>query len=378
MLCYACRVFPINDNVRLKIFIYSIAGCAAFVFGTELAVAKESIPASTAPANAAAAPASAEHSQGMSDILVEGTRLPPSNPEVAKKKNWLDNYLPYEQRVAGWVDNTARSIDRFFGTNDAWRVDNESWLRITNDLRWEQDKGVSNDLRPRLKLDLPTSSERLHLLIENDSPEQRTAAQEAVPGLRNTDEHRTTVFGLGTNFDSWMPQWKKQLQAGVRVALPVDPYVRFIVRRDMPLSGAWELNSYNRVSWFNQDGYSASSELKIGEALTPHWRLYYNTDLTWQEKHDYLQFAESANLAHILSNRAAITYTLGFSGTGFDQPQIDTYFLTADYRRNLARRIVFVDVIPELSLPAEYGFDPHWAITLRLELYFQKQIGTDD
>ena len=317
---------------------------------------------------------------------VSTTDAPQAAPDTAASaastptpsKRWLERYLPYEQRVAGWVDNTARGIDRFFGTDDAWRTDNESWLRITNDINWEQTKGVSDELRPRLKLDLPTASKRLHLLIENDAPERRTAAQESIPGLRNQDQSRTTVFGLGADLDRWAPAWSKQLQAGVRTAWPIDPYVRFIARRNWQLGGPWELNSYNRFAWFEHDGYSTKSEIKIGEPLAPNWRLDYITDLSWSEKHDYLQLAESANFAHILSAQSAITYTLGVSANGLQQPQIQSYFLAADYRRDLARRIVFIDVIPVFSLPRDYEFNPHWAITLRLELYFQKKVGAED
>lgn len=335
----------------------------------ELAAAQPSPPAAE-PEQRAGATSSAKPAN---DVIVIGKPLPPV--DAAPKKNWLDSYIPYEQRVAGWVDNTARSIDRFFGTDDAWRVDNDSYLRVTNDIRWEQDEGVDHDLRPRLKLDLPTASKRLRLLIESDPPQEGTAAEEVVPGARAGEERRrTTVFGLGTNLDGWLPQWKKQLQGGVRVSLPADPYVRFVARRDIPLGGKWELNSYNRFAWFNSDGYSARSEIKIGQPIAPDWRLYYTTNLAWREERDYLEFGQSANLANIISPSSAVTYTVGFSGSSFAEPEIRKYFLTADYRRNIARRIIFLDVIPELGFSELYDFDPHFAITLRLELYFQKQV----
>ena len=303
-----------------------------------------------------------------------------SGGEVSEhNKAWFEKYLPHERRVAGWVDNTARGIDRFFGTDEAWRVDNESYLRVTSDLRWEDGEGVNNKIRPRLKLDLPTASKRLRLLVETDSPEQRTAAEDAVPALQTSeDRRRTTVFGVGTNFEGWFPQWKKQLQSGVRVRLPLDPYVRFIARRDVPLGGQWELNSYNRLAWFNSDGYSAKSALTIGEPLSPKWRLYYATNLAWREERDYLEFAQSANLANVLSPQSAITYTAGVAGASLSQPHIDNYFLVANYRRDLARQIVFFDIIPELNFSDENAFNPRFALTLRLELYFQQQIGAND
>ncbi len=312
------------------------------------------------------------------EVLVTSEAAPVKKNPIERTEAWLEKYLSHERRIAGWVDNTARGIDRFFGTDDAWRVDNDSYLRVIDDIRWEQEEGVDHELRPRLKLDLPTASKRLRLLVETDAPEERTAAEDAVPGLRTSeDQRRTTVFGVGTNFDGWFPQWKKKLQGGVRLHLPVDPYVRFVARRDIPLSGKWELNSYNRFSWFNSDGYSAKSALTFGKPIGSDKRLYYSTNLAWREKLDYLEFAQSANITNVLTSRSAITYTLGLTGASFSQPHIDNYFLAASYRKNISREIIFITLAPELNFADAHDFNPRLAFTLRLELYFQQQIERD-
>lgn len=298
-----------------------------------------------------------------------------SLPAPIKKNDepgWLEKYYPHEERVAGWVDNTARSIDSFFGTDDAWSTENKSWLRVTSDVSWDQINQGNVELRPRLKIDVPTASKRLRLLIENDSPEQRSAVQEAIPSLRTTDNERTTVVGLGTGLDSWAKDWRKSLQGGLRVALPVEPYVRFIARRKWDLANEWDLSSYNRLAWFGDDGYSAKSELIIGQPLAPHWRLDFPTNLSWREDRDYLEFVESANLTNVLDVRSAITYSAGVTGTGFKGPQITGYFLSADYRRNISRQLIFMDLIPVVAFPEEYGFNPRAGFTFRLEFYFQK------
>lgn len=296
----------------------------------------------------------------------------------AKSEGWLDSYYPYQERVGGWIDNSARGIDSFFGTDAAWLTDNQSWLRVASDFRWDKTDRGTGEIRPQLKLDLPTASKRLHLIIENDNPEQRTAAQDTVPSLRNTNTSRNTVLGLGYDMDSWAPLWKKQIQAGISGVTPLNPYARFIAKRNWKLGGDWVLNSYNRVAWFNTDGYSVKSEIRIGEPLAPRWHLDYTTLLVWREDRDYLQFTESANLVNVLSPRSAISYSTGVVGTGATDPEITGYFISADYRRNVSRRLIFLDVIPELSFPKTENFDPHWAITLRLELYFQKSTSSHD
>ncbi|MFT3928912.1 MAG: hypothetical protein QM709_01340 [Spongiibacteraceae bacterium] len=347
------------------------AVCAAILF----AVSNSAVAQDADETNAAAQASAAAEANITAETNITGQ----TQNAPAERYSWLERYLPYERRVAGWVDNTARGIDQFFGTDDAWRVDNESYLRVTNSVRWDEGEGVNNKLRPRLKLDLPTASKRLRLLVESDAPEQRTAAEDAIPGAQTSeDRRRTTVLGVGTNFEGWFPEWKKQLQSGVRVRLPLDPYVRFIARRDIPLTGKWELNSYNRLAWFNSDGYSAKSAITIGEPIAANWRLFYSTNFAWREENDYLEFAQSANLAQVLSSRSAITYTAGFGGLGFSDPHIANYFLAANYRRNVSRKIVFIDVIPEMNFTDANDFKPRLALTLQLELYFQKKIEADD
>jgi len=286
----------------------------------------------------------------------------------------LEIYFPYEDRVAGWVDNTARAIDAFFGNDDAWRTDNQSWLRVTTDARWDSLEQGKIDLSPRLRLDLPTAKKELRLLIENDVPEERSAAEDAIPAIRQTNEERSPSIGLGLDLNKDAKAWDKQFQIGVRGSLPLNPYSRFIAKRTWQLAGDWRLDSYNRVAWFNSDGYSAKSQIRFGQPLAPDWYLNFTTNLNWQEKDDYLQFSETVNFANVLSNRSAINYSAGINASHGSDPQFDSFFLLADYRRNVSRRLIFVDVIPVLWFPREEDYNPQWGITLRLELYFQKGI----
>jgi hypothetical protein len=286
----------------------------------------------------------------------------------------LNERLPYEERIAGWVDNTARAIDAFFGNEDAWRIDNESWLRLTTDMRWDTQEQGSVDASPRLRLDLPTAKEELHLLIENDSLEERSAAEEAVPALRQGDESKSASVGFGLDLDNWAKDWKKQFQVGIRGALPLNPYTRFIAKRKWDLPGEWELASHNLLAWFNRDGYSWKSQIRVGEPIAPDWRMDFATNLQWQEEDDFLEYSQRVTFSNVLSDRSAISYSTGVTAASSSDPRIEAYFLLADYRRNISRRLVFIDVIPALTFPREEDYDPQWSITVRLELYFQKHL----
>ena len=110
----------------------------------------------------------------------------------------IDTITPIHDSVTRWVDNTARNIDGFFGTIDSDSVDNESYLRLSTDFDWAESEEFDIDPGIRFKLDVPTTEERLRLIIESDPEESRgTLEEQGAERLRNdTDGLGDTVAGL--------------------------------------------------------------------------------------------------------------------------------------------------------------------------------------
>lgn len=89
---------------------------------------------------------------------------------------WTEERVePFRESVGNWVDNTSRRIDGFFGTDDHMQVTNESYLRLGQEIDWMEGEGTSGDINLRYRIDLPTSEDRLRLVIESDTPKSRKA-----------------------------------------------------------------------------------------------------------------------------------------------------------------------------------------------------------
>src|SRR5690606_11815612 len=114
---------------------------------------------------------------------------------------------------------------------------------------WSSDV-CSSDL-----LDLPTTRERLRLIIESDPEEtQGTLAEQGSQRLRGDSQSAgDTVVGLSRLTDrDWKQHWDTRFSAGIKVRLPLDPYLRWDAKRLWDLGdGPWMLASENRLSWFN-------------------------------------------------------------------------------------------------------------------------------
>ena len=290
----------------------------------------------------------------------------------------IDTITPIHDSVTRWVDNTARNIDGFFGTIDSDSVDNESYLRLSTDFDWAEFEEFDIDPGIRFKLDVPTTEERLRLIIESDPEESRgTLEEQGAERLRNdTDGLGDTVAGLSRlGSRDKREGWQTRVGAGGKLHWPVNPYLRYSAERLWQLGDSpWQLSSYNRASWFEHDGYSARSRWDVGRPLDSTRHLRFVSQLQWQEDYDQLEFSQSAQLNKVLGKRSAIRYSAVIVGGSSSNPRVNDYYLQADYRRDIHRQYLYWDIVPALHFPREADFKPRWAISLRLEMLFRAHL----
>ncbi|SDU11494.1 hypothetical protein [Halopseudomonas salegens] len=276
--------------------------------------------------------------------------------------------------VSRWVTSTSRNLDGFI-SREYPDYDNTSYLRLRYTFDWEEAETNDHDLSVRFRLDLPTTEERLRLILESEPEESRGTLAEQGTGRLTEQQTSTsnTILGLSRlSGRDKREQWNFRTGAGIRLRLPLDPYVRVSAERLWGVgNGPWQLSSDNRASWFNKEGYSARSRWDLGRPLDERRHFRFVTTFQWQEDEDTLEFSESIELHQKLSNRSAMRYAAVMIGNSLSNPRINDYYLQAYYRRDIHRDRVFLDLIPELQFPRRANFDPRWAFTMRFELYFR-------
>lgn len=225
------------------------------------------------------------------------------------------------------------------------QVNNESYLRFGQEIDWMEGDGTSGDTTLRYRIDLPTSEDRLRLVIESDPEESQGTLEEQGSGRLANDQRdrRSSTLGL-----DWLESrdkrenWSNRVGAGVRLRLPLDPYVRFTSERLWQLGeGPWQLESNNRVSWFNNEGYSARTRWDVGRPLSARRHLRFITTVQWREEEDKLEYSEVAEINHRINRRSALRYSAIAIGESASNPRMTNYYLQTRYRRDLHKGILF-------------------------------------
>ncbi len=115
----------------------------------------------------------------------------------------------------------------------------------------------------------------------------------------------------------------------------------------------------------------------MGRPLSENRHLRFITTVQWREEEDTLEYSEVAELNQRLNDRSAMRYSAIAIGESASNPRMTNYYLQTRYRRDLHKGILFGDVIPELHFQRKDSYDPRWAMTVRLEMYFQRAIQRD-
>lgn len=284
--------------------------------------------------------------------------------------------------LSEFVDSTSRSIDRFFGTDDSLFVDNQSYLRVRQELVTTQNN-TGSSLSVRFRLDLPTAKRRIRLLIENEADDLLDRQNTAKPNGANRFldrqlEGNNSGLGLeqrGTG--DGMDRWKNSLGAGVRVRSTLDPYIRVTSQRRFVLDDEdrWELNSFNRLTYFDKRGYVARVYYDLNHPLNEAQSVRLVGQAEWQEERHATAFSQSLEYNQVLDSRTGLRYALIALGDTARQNSVFDYVLQAYWRRDIHKKFIFLDVVPEWHMPTEPNIKDYWALTFRLEVFFGGKLG---
>lgn len=289
---------------------------------------------------------------------------------------WLqERFEPVHYDLTRMVDNTARNLDQFFGTDESLFVENQSFLRVALDTRLQPGESKL-DPSVRFRLDMPTTKKRLRLIIESDIEEPLgRLSEQGIREVRGGERFDTNNSAVGLEQRSAKDParaWVQGLGLGVKFGAPLDPYVRYSAIRQWNFSESkWQLNSSSRVTQFNQRGTQVRTNFDANKPLADDLTLRFQTYAEYEEMRDSTVFSQTAEINRVLDSRTALRYALIVVGENKGENTIKDYILQAYYRRDVHKNILFMDVIPEVHFPTEGGRDPYLALTVRLEVFFR-------
>ncbi|WP_460597335.1 hypothetical protein [Geomonas sp. Red276] len=287
----------------------------------------------------------------------------------------------HDRVESGILQQTVR-LDTFFGTPNMEKAPGTSYHLVwRNSLRWEQGGKFAPGATVRADIALKRLDNRLNLIISGEKePDPISPRLPQDPGNPGFDRTTQPARFVNTELRYQLrrtPTTYAFLGAGIDLSIPIQLFTRARYQYAYRIS---ELSLARMAETFfvkSKAGLGETTELILERSLDPKSLLRWSNSGTVSQEIGAMEWGSELALLHELSSRSAITVGGSIFGQTAVDDWINTYVISARYRRNFWMPWLFYEVEPQVSWPrqADGAFPIVYAITCRLEIQFQGREG---
>jgi len=322
----------------------------------------------------------------------EAVGPPPREEPKQEEKTLKETIVDIEKSVEETHERLEQDIlkqvmrlDGFFGT-----VQTENRRRTSYEFRWRSgirvEEGKSLKLKPditlRANMVLPRTSEKLRLVISGENQvETLSPALPQDPGNPGFDRTAQPVARLvNTEFRYQLvkePDRDLFVGAGVRIVLPLEPFVRGRYQISHNFSSILLIRLGETLFVKPKEIVGETTEVNLERLLDEKTILRLAGTGTLSQGLHGMEWGSELSWIRELSAKSAITFTGGIYGSSNPSTFANDYRLLTRYRRNFLTEWLFYELEPEISWPrgSDGAHFTKYAMTFRLEVLFRKADG---
>lgn len=289
--------------------------------------------------------------------------------------NWV---IRQERRHGGTVQNIGAWADRTLSGSRHALPNNESYLRMGFAAESEYSDPAQFKPEVRFRLDVPTTKEKLRLVIESESEEQIPLAErERDRQLTEPERSDTDTTGALRFLTDVGDAINLSMDVGGRLRLPPEAFWRLTARKGWQVDNNWALNVQQRVYYYHQSGWGSRSWLGADRPVWNDWHFYTSSELEWIHRDKKFAAAQIFSVRKRVSPRSVIAPRIGILGESQPTWRTTNYFADITWRYRAYEDRLFAELIPALEFPREESFKDQASLIFRIEMYFAGTIDRD-
>jgi hypothetical protein len=283
-----------------------------------------------------------------------------------------------QETVYGVVNSSTQWFDSFFGASRVDQGNNVSRGSVTIGAQWDQRDGAEPIARMRVRIPLAALRERTRLVFGRGDAEQfvdgtTDGNNESLPRQFNDFEDDDWLLGIGYSRKGELSSGF-DVGVGVKLATPLEPYVRATYRWNHAFNDAlfWQLRP--RAFWQNQRGFGATINSILDYAANPKWLFRTWTTLSVEDEIQGMGWTNNFIAYQNITNRTAMSYSLFASGQTDGEVELQDYGVELRYRKRIARDYFFVELSTRLTWP-RYFIEEQRESNFGVGIAFEMQFG---
>lgn len=345
----------------------------------ETPATQDAAPAPPAAPAQPAAPTQPSAVQGdATPAPATGPTPDPNSPDNSKRMRWLDRT---HQDVYDAVWLSSMHVDRWFGSErDEEVYQHGAYGSLAPALLWDQYNHLRTMLRFNANFPLPQIDERFHAFVGRVNPEEFISERDEPSGAfqrqygPNTEDQ--TIFGLSFHQPSKQGGYF-DFGAGVRIATPMDPYIKgsYVFERGASERGLLSLRE--TLFWDNSDGVGVTSRMDLEHIFNLRWLVRWTVSGTVAQETQGTRGYTAVLAMRGFPNRHAIALEIGMDGETKAPVPLHDYGMKVAYRQSIARRWLIMEIRTSVDWPKDF-IDQHRSRSFGVGIGFEMLFGTEE
>ncbi|MEJ2764930.1 hypothetical protein VV869_13310 [Photobacterium sp. MCCC 1A19761] len=309
-------------------------------------------------------------------LTVEGSPAPvdrhlgsPANDE----SDWLLWVDDTQLSLADTIHDYSTNIDQFIGMeDDESPLNNQSYLRLRQRLRYEHRNYFDTDSNVYLRLDLPHTEKNWKLILDTD-PDDFDRLEDKERGISNrSDDGINRAIGGFRLQGMQLGEWKPNFDIGLKLRLPLDPFTRADIHRTDRINYNWTSQIKQEIFYYHSKGPGllTSIDFYFAEDRYVSTLFKLSTNLQFLDLDDNWEYVQQAQILDRISDNSLMTYSLGISADSRPTYAITNAWVTASWKHRLYKDWVYLTLTPELNFQDEFDYKINPGLMVELELYF--------
>ncbi|EQC52427.1 hypothetical protein [Bacteriovorax sp. DB6_IX] len=266
-------------------------------------------------------------------------------------------------------------MDSFFVNEDFEEDINDSYIRFNYRVTFEEARQevVETDIKVRAKF--PKISKKANLILEKinededsnsflTNDDQTLVKNELGDGLKNSRYAAALRYFLLEK-----KRWNISADAGMRVDVPLDPFVKFRLKRSFFYKKN-EFSLIQKINYYRIDELSETSEFIWTRDMGDENKLKFEVSLGWEEKSPKFTGNHTLSFLHKLSTRRAISYSIGTSYIIKEAAYYNRYQIATNYRQLIFKDWIFVQGAIGTIFRKEEDFRSSEYISMAIDMVF--------
>lgn len=287
-----------------------------------------------------------------------------------------------QQAVLGVTSGAAQRIDNFFGSADVDEQASVSHGRLSVGGRWDEREGLKKRVRLKARVALPAINARSSLIFGRGDADELVDgsgadATDTLPNRFNDFDDDDWMLGIGYTRDASLRRgWS--FGTGVKLATPLEPFVRATYRWNRSISDDWLWRVEPRTFVQSQRGAGLSVKNTIDHAVNKDWLLRSWSVAVVEEDVEGVAWTSKLVAYQNLANNSAMSYAIYSTGETEAEVPVRDYGFELRYRRRILREWLFIEYLTYLSWPREFLSEerkPVAGVGIEFEMQFGNRPG---